>query len=416
MPSNDPLLNAATDWAVIAIFGVVYLGMFLGGLPRLRLDRSGVALLGAIAVIAVSGMGVVEAAQAIDLPTILLLFAFMVISAQMRLGGFYATLTQRVGALPLSDNALLAALIAVAAALSAVFSNDVVCLAMTPIVARLCLRRGANPLPFLIGLACAANIGSAATLIGNPQNMLIGSVLRLDFAGYARAAGVPVLISLVLLWGWLVCVPHVRVEPLPATDRRSSDPPLDMWQTTKGLVVAGALMGLFLFRDGPHEVMALVGAALLLLSRRLASAEFLRLVDWPLLILFMGLFVVNHAFERTGLSAQAVAWLAGQGVRLTDPGPLMVVGVVLSNLVSNVPAVMLLLPHLSGEPGAGVLLALATTFAGNLLLVGSIANLIVVDLARAQGIVIDWRRHAVVGTPVTLLSLGVIWIWLRWGA
>ncbi|MBN9371838.1 MULTISPECIES: SLC13 family permease [unclassified Hydrogenophaga] len=416
MPSNDPLLNAATDWAVIAIFGVVYLGMFLGGLPRLRLDRSGVALLGAIAVIAVSGMGVAEAAQAIDLPTILLLFAFMVISAQMRLGGFYAALTQRVGALPLSDNALLAALIAVAATLSAVFSNDVVCLAMTPIVARLCLRRGANPLPFLIGLACAANIGSAATLIGNPQNMLIGSVLRLDFAGYARAAVVPVLISLALLWGWLVCVPHVRVEPLPATDRRASDPPLDMWQTTKGLVVAGALMGLFLFRDGPHEVMALVGAALLLLSRRLASADFLRQVDWPLLILFMGLFVVNHAFERTGLSAGAVAWLAGQGVRLTDPGPLMVVGVVLSNLVSNVPAVMLLLPHLSGEPGAGVLLALVTTFAGNLLLVGSIANLIVADLARAQGIVIDWRRHAVVGAPVTLLSLGVIWIWLRWGA
>mgnify|MGYP001142790456 FL=1 len=416
MPSNDPLLNAATDWAVIAIFGVVYLGMFLGGLPRLRLDRSGVALLGAIAVIAVSGMGVAEAAQAIDLPTILLLFAFMVISAQMRLGGFYAALTQRVGALPLSDNALLAALIAVAATLSAVFSNDVVCLAMTPIVARLCLRRGANPLPFLIGLACAANIGSAATLIGNPQNMLIGSVLRLDFAGYARAAVVPVLISLALLWGWLVCVPHVRVEPLPATDRRASDPPLGMWQTTKGLVVAGALMGLFLFRDGPHEVMALVGAALLLLSRRLASADFLRQVDWPLLILFMGLFVVNHAFERTGLSAGAVAWLAGQGVRLTDPGPLMVVGVVLSNLVSNVPAVMLLLPHLSGEPGAGVLLALVTTFAGNLLLVGSIANLIVADLARAQGIVIDWRRHAVVGAPVTLLSLGVIWIWLRWGA
>ncbi len=415
MPSTDPLIHAAADWAVIVVFGVVYLGMFLGGLPRLRLDRSGVALLGAVAVIAISGMGVVEAAEAIDLPTILLLFAFMVISAQMRLGGFYAAVTRRVGELPLSDAALLAALIAVAAVLSAVFSNDVVCLAMTPIVARLCLRRGANPLPFLIGLACAANIGSAATLIGNPQNMLIGSVLRLDFAGYARAALVPVLVSLVLLWGWLVCVPHERLEPLPPRDRRSEDPPLDVWQTTKGLVVAGALMGLFLFRDGPHEVMALVGAALLLLSRRLASAEFMKLVDWPLLILFMGLFVVNHAFEQTGLAAAAVAWLAGHGVHLTSPGPLMVVGVVLSNLVSNVPAVMLLLPHLSDDPGAGVLLALVTTFAGNLLLVGSIANLIVADLARAQGIVIDWKRHATVGVPVTLLSLGVIWIWLRWG-
>ncbi len=413
MASSDPLFVAAADWAVVFIFGVVYLGMFLGGLPRLRLDRSGVALLGAIAVIAISGMGVVEAAEAVDLPTILLLFAFMVISAQMRLGGFYAAVTRRVGALPLSDSALLGALIAVSALLSAVFSNDVICLAMTPIVARLCVRRGTNPLPFLIGLACAANIGSAATLIGNPQNMLIGSVLRLDFAGYARTAFVPVLISLVVLWGWLVCVPHAPVEPYPVIDRRSEDPPFNLWQTIKGLVVAGVLMGLFLFHDGPHEVMALLGAALLLLSRRLASAEFMKLVDWPLLILFMGLFVVNHAFEQTGLSAQAVAWLAGHGVRLGDPGPLLVVGVVLSNLVSNVPAVMLLLPHLAGEPGAGVMLALVTTFAGNLLLVGSIANLIVADLARQQGIVIDWKRHAIVGIPVTLLSLGVIWIWLR---
>lgn len=410
---TDPLYSAMTDWAVVVIFGVVYLGMFLGGLPRLRLDRSGVALLGAIGVIAVTGMGVVEAAQAVDLPTILLLFAFMVISAQMRMGGFYAAVTRRVGALPLHDGALLGALIAVAALLSAVFSNDVVCLAMTPVVARLCMRRGSNPLPFLLGLACAANIGSAATLIGNPQNMLIGSVLRLDFAGYTREALVPVLISLVVLWGWLVCVPHKRDEPLAAREPVADDPPLDLWQTTKGLCVAGVLMFLFLTREGPHEVLALVGAALLLLSRRLASAEFMKLVDWPLLILFIGLFVVNHAFEQTGLSAEAVAWLGGQGVHLTDPGPLLVLGAVLSNLVSNVPAVMLLLPHLSAEPGTGVLLALVTTFAGNLLLVGSIANLIVADLARAQGIVIDWKRHAIVGIPVTLLSLGVIWIWLR---
>jgi Na+/H+ antiporter NhaD/arsenite permease-like protein len=413
MTATDPLFVAAADWAIVFIFGVVYLGMFLGGLPRLRLDRSGVALLGAIAVIAISGMGVVEAAEAVDLPTILLLFAFMVISAQMRLGGFYAAVTRRVGALPVSDPALLGALIAVAALLSAVFSNDVICLAMTPIVARLCLRRGTNPLPFLIGLACAANIGSAATLIGNPQNMLIGSVLRLDFADYARTAVVPVLISLGVLWGWLVCVPHAAVDPLPVIDRRSEDPPFNLWQTVKGLAVAGALMGLFLFHDGPHEIMALLGAALLLLSRRLASAEFMKLVDWPLLILFMGLFVVNHAFEQTGLSAQAVAWLGERGVRLGDPGPLLVVGVALSNLVSNVPAVMLLLPHLASEPGAGVMLALVTTFAGNLLLVGSIANLIVADLARQQGILIDWKRHAIVGIPVTLLSLGVIWIWMR---
>ncbi|MDP2074831.1 anion transporter [Hydrogenophaga sp.] len=411
---------AATDWGIVAVFATVYLGMFLGGLPRLKLDRSGVALLGAIAVIALAGIPVEDAARAIDLPTIVLLFAFMVVSAQMRLGGFYAALTRRVGAMPLSRSGLLAVLIFVAGALSAVFSNDIVCLAMTPVVARLCLQRGINPMPFLIGLACAANIGSAATLIGNPQNMLIGSVLQLPFAGYVRQALPPVLIGLVVLWGWLAYGPGAGAGagsphpcPLPEGEEVNTEPAFDIWQTTKGLVVAGALMLIFLFTDWPRDVAALVGAGVLLLSRRLHTSHFMGLVDWPLLILFMGLFVVNHAFESTGLAAQAVAWLGAQGVVLTDPGPLLVASAVLSNLVSNVPAVMLLLPHLGGGgEQAGVMLALATTFAGNLLLVASIANLIVADLARQQGIEIDWKKHAITGIPVTLMSLAVVWLWM----
>jgi Na+/H+ antiporter NhaD/arsenite permease-like protein len=198
----------------------------------------------------------------------------------------------------------------------------------------------------------------------------------------------------------------------------ADEPALDRWQSAKGLVVALVLMGVFLFTDWPREVAALVGAGVLLLSRRLHSHQMMGLVDWPLLLLlFMGLFVVNHAFEQTGLAAQAVAWLAGQGVVLADPGPLLVAGAVLSNLVSNVPAVMLLLPHLGSDAqAAGTQLALVSTFAGNLLLVGSIANLIVVDQARQQGITLDWRQHARTGLPVTLASLLVVWAWVRWGA
>ncbi len=425
MPANV-LQHSATDWGIVAVFAVVYLGMFLGGLPRLKLDRSGVALLGAIAVIGLSGLPVEDAARSVDLPTIVLLFAFMVVSAQMRLGGFYGAVTRRVGAMPLSRNGLLAALIVVSGALSAVFSNDIICLAMTPVVARLCLQRGMNPLPFLIGLACAANIGSAATLIGNPQNMLIGSVLQLPFGGYVRQALPPVAIGLLLLWLWLAYGSGARTASGPegaqtpfaaVAEAPPEEPPFDRWQTAKGLVVAGALMLIFLFTDWPRDVAALVGAGLLLLSRRLHSSHVLGLIDWPLLLLFMGLFVVNHAFETTGLAAQAVAWLGTQGVHLADPGPLLVAGAVLSNLVSNVPAVMLLLPHLGGSgEQAGVMLALVTTFAGNLLLVGSIANLIVADLARQQGIVIDWKRHAITGIPVTLLTLAVVWGWMRFVA
>ena len=411
-----PAATPAADWGVIAVFAIVYLGMFLGGLPRLKLDRAGVALLGAIAMIAITGMPLEGAARAVDLPTLVLLFAFMVVSAQMRLGGFYTAVTRQVGGLALSPRGLLAALITVAGALSAVFSNDIVCLAMTPVVARICLQRGLPPLPYLVGLACAANIGSAATLIGNPQNMLIGSVLKLDFAGYTRQALPPVLASLALLWAWLAYRPGAALDPAPAADRATPSyddlPAFDPWQSIKGLTVAGTLMLVFLLTDLPRDVAALVGAGLLLLSRRLHSSHVMGFVDWQLLILFIGLFVVNHAFEATGLAAAAVGWLGGHGIHLGQPGPLLVLGLGLSNLVSNVPAVMLLLPHL-GEAGpqAGVLLALASTFAGNLLLVGSIANLIVVDLARRQGIQIDWREHAHIGLPVTLATTAILWVW-----
>jgi Na+/H+ antiporter NhaD/arsenite permease-like protein len=412
LPPLELLGHGARDWGIVTVFGVVYLGMFLGGLPRLKLDRSGVALLGAIAVIAFTGQSVEDAARAVDLPTIVLLFAFMVVSAQMRLGGFYTAVTRRVAALPLSRSGLLAVLILVAGGLSAVFSNDVVCLAMTPMVARLCLQRGINPLPFLVGLACAANIGSAATLIGNPQNMLIGSVMRLHFADYLRQALPPVGMCLLLLWLLLAWGPGsrntVEVKSALPADPADEEPDFDAFQSAKGLAVATLLLLIFLFTDWPRDVAALVGAGVLLLSRRLHSAHVMGFVDWQLLLLF----VVNQAFESTGLAADAVAWLATQGVHLNEPGPLLVAGVLLSNLVSNVPAVMLLLPHLQGD-SAGVMLALVSTLAGNLLLVGSIANLIVADLARKSGIDIGWKQHARIGVPVTLATLLLVWAWMR---
>jgi Na+/H+ antiporter NhaD/arsenite permease-like protein len=183
----------------------------------------------------------------------------------------------------------------------------------------------------------------------------------------------------------------------------------------KGMLVATSLMVIFLFTDWDRDVAALVGAGVLLLSRRLHSAEVMGTVDWQLLLLFIGLFIVNHAFQETGLAAAAVQQLAQWDVHLHQPATLLVLGSALSNLVSNVPAVMLLLPHLPPPPGAqtaGMLLALASTFAGNLLLVGSIANLIVIGLAEKAGISIDWKQHARVGLPVTGMSL--VFLWLCW--
>ena len=392
---------------VTAIFAIVYLGMILGGLPFLQLDRTGVALLGAIAIVALEALTPEQAAASIHLPTLLLLFSFMVISAQMRLGGFYGWVTLRIAALPVSPAALLAATMGVIAVLSAVFSNDVVCLAVAPVLADASRRRGLDPVPYLIALACAANIGSAATLIGNPQNMLIGQVLGLPFGGYFLEAIVPVVVGLGIAWALISL--NLKKKNFPETGTKGEEK-LDLWQSAKGLAVAAALVIVFLFTDVPREVAALTGAGLLLMSRRLHSSKMLGLVDWELLVLFIGLFVVNHAFAQTGLGEKAMTELAARGVPLAERGPLFGATLVLSNLVSNVPAVMLLLPAAT-EPFSGPMLALVSTLAGNLFIVGSIANIIVVDAARRRGIVINWRTHAKTGVPVTIATLAVTAVW-----
>jgi Na+/H+ antiporter NhaD/arsenite permease-like protein len=408
---------------VVVIFLIVYAGMILGGLPFLQLDRTGIALLGAIALITFDAVGLEEAAQAVDLPTIILLFSFMVLSAQMRLGGFYDAVTRALGASALSPPQLLGALMAIVAVLSAVFSNDIVCLAVAPVLIQTCARRGLDPVPYLLALACAANIGSAATLIGNPQNILIGQSLRLSFPGYFVEALPPVALGLAAAWAIIAW--HTRGRwALPDGDLAASgrllqngndaEAPFDAWQTAKGLTVAAVLLIAFVFAPWPREHVALTAAGVLLMSRQLHSSKMLGLVDWELLVLFIGLFVVNHALHQTGMPDRVVADLRAAGVDLHHPGPLFASTLVLSNIVSNVPAVMLLLP-LATHPLAGPVLALTSTLAGNLLIVGSIANIIVVDSAARRGVRIDWRRHARIGVPVTLATLAITagYLWLR---
>ncbi len=409
------------EMTILAIFVVVYLGMLLGGLPFLSLDRTGIALLGAIALIGVGALSLEEAWGAMHAPTLILLFAFMVLSAQLRMSGFYTWVTHKTGHLPLTPPRLLAALIVIVAALSAVFSNDVVCLAMAPVLIDVCLARRLNPVPFLLALACSANVGSALTLIGNPQNMLIGEKLKLSFAGYLLEAAIPVLLGLFVVWAliawrssgrWMLDADDAATDAVPAHIEPA--PRVDRWQTGKGLLVAAAVFVLFLFASAPREVIALTAAGVLMTSRHLHSRKMLGLVDWQLLVLFIGLFVVNHALEKSGLMQQLVERVAAGGVDMHQPFALFVSSFVLSNIVSNVPAVMLLLPVATHEL-AGPLLALASTLAGNLLIVGSIANIIVVDVARGRGVQIDWKRHAVIGVPVTLATLAIAWgyLWLR---
>lgn len=368
---------------------------------------------GAIILLAAGRLTTSEVWAAVNVPTMALLFGLMIVSAQFRLSGFYSYLVRRLAIIQLSPRVLLALLIILVGALSALLANDIVCLAVTPVLVESCIRRKLDPKPFLLALACAANVGSAATLIGNPQNMLIGQVLHLSFSGYLLDALIPSALGLAVTWTVIALITgdHWRLEELLPVSVKT--PPFSSWQTGKGLAILGIVVVFFLVAPWPREMVALAAAGILLLSRRMRSREILGLIDWQFLILFMALFVVNYAMQASGDLDQLKELTASAGVDLKNPFWLFGICAVLSNLVSNVPAVMLLLPS-SNHPLAGTILALSSTLAGNLLVVGSIANIIVLDGASRLGVRISWREHARVGVPVTLLTLALAAGWLWW--
>ncbi|NOZ79537.1 MAG: anion transporter [Acidobacteria bacterium] len=398
---------------VLAVFLFVYAGMMLGNFPGLALDRTGIAIVGAIALVVGGVMTPAHAWNQIDVNTMAVLFGLMLISAQLRLGGFYTAVTRRFGRAAVGPWALMALLVAVAGLLSALLSNDIVCLAAAPVVLEITYRRNLNPVPYLLALALAANTGSAATLIGNPQNILVGEHFHLSFARYLVDGGVPALLGLVLVWVFVIVVwrEHLHGWPAGKESRTGPMPEPSRWHTVKGLAVLAIVVLFFLAGSPPRAVVALGAGAILLVNRKLTSRRLFGLVDWDLLLLFIGLFVVTHALVATGLAARGVHLLASWGLPLGEPLGLATVTLISSNVFSNVPAVMLLLPGVAGN-GAAVILALVSTFAGNLLLVGSIANIIVASAASTSGITISWRDHARVGIPLTiaLCALAVAWL------
>ena len=387
----------------LALFAGTYVGLALGRLPGLALDRTGIALLGAVAFLATGLMSLDEAKAAVDGPTMAVLFGLMLLSAQYRVAGLYTAIGRRVAAAA-SPRRLLAGVIVVTALLSAVLTNDVVCFALTPLIGAALLRTRLDPFPFLVAIACASNIGSACTPIGNPQNILIAQRLGLPFLPFLAACGLPVLVSLAFCYWWCARLIRERTDVTPVAPPDDQGQPFDRLQAAKAIACTAGAIALFL-TPVPAYLTALGVAGIVLASRRLRTPQFLGLVDWHLLTLFVGLFVVVRGLELSGWTAAADRALHEAGADVATPALLVPVSAVLSNLVSNVPAVMLLLPFLGDQPATGHGLALASTLAGNAWLLGRIANLIVVVQAERLGIPISARRHLAVGLPVTLVSL-----------
>ncbi|TLS78034.1 anion transporter [Mariprofundus erugo] len=405
------------DYLTLAIFALSYVGLALGRVPGLALDRTGIALIGAVLMVVSGALAADRAFAAVDMSTMLLLYALMIFSAQFRLGGFYTQVVLKMAPLLANPVHFLGGVMAGSALMSALLVNDVVCLALTPVIIHCCRRASVVPVPHLLGLALASNIGSATTLIGNPQNMLLGQVGRLDFAAFTLWSLPPALMALVA--SFLLLVKLYRCELLPAgvpvrgavqAGDTAELPGFDRWQSGKGGLLLLLLVALF-FTDVPREWSALGLAALLLASRRMHTRSMLGLVDWHLLTLFAALFVLNAGFAAAGWLPALGRWMMAAGIHLDQHGTLIVAASLLSNLISNVPACMLLFPLLPDTAQSWYLLAATTTYAGNFFLIGSIANLIVVTQARQMGVVIGFGEHARVGIPATVVALLGLFGW-----
>ncbi len=399
---------------VLATFVAVYLGMALGRWPGLKIDRTGIALLGAIVLFAAGPVSAEQVLAAIDFPTLIVLFGLMVLSAQFAACGFYDRVAAGIASTDARPATILLVVIVVAGLLSAILANDVVVWAITPLLCRGLIARGLDPRPFLIALTGAANAGSAATLIGNPQNILIGSVGQLEFWSFAAACTPPAIaglaaVWLVVHWQWrdALAARPVNGEALPV-------PPVQRSALLKACFWTIVLMAGFTTPIS-HTTTVLVVAGALLVSRTMATKQLLGLVDWHLLVLFGGLFVVTAALADTGLPAIAVERLEQAGLlpdRLAVLAPLALVG---SNTIGNVPIVMLILGILPDLPdGALYALASLSTLAGNLLIIGSLANIITVERAREAGVRLGFLEHAKAGIPMTLLAqaLAILWLYL----
>lgn len=394
----------------VAVFVLVYLGMALGRWPGLALDRTGVALTGAIVLVAAGGADAALVAASVDFTTLAILFALMVLSAQFAASGFFEWCAGAIAATPASPARILATVIAVAGGLSAVLTNDVVVWAMTPVLVRGLLARGLDPRPYVIALAMAANAGSAATLIGNPQNLLIAGAGKLAFWPFLAACGVPALAGLVLVYA-VIRFACVLKDASGTAPRAPAVAAPDRAALAKGVLAAAAVIAVFTL-PVERAPWTLAVAGLLLLSRRLTTRRMLSLVDWHLLLLFAALFVVTGALAASGATAMALELVGAEALR--TPGALALASVLGSNTIGNVPLVMLVLASgLALGPGELYALALFSTFSGNLLVVGSLANIIAVERAAAEGAVIGFRDYARLGVPVTLMSLAFAFAWVR---
>ena len=397
----------------ILIFAITYLVLAIGRLPGFRVDRTGAAIIGASFMVGVNALSLDEAYRAINLDTIILLFGMMIVVANLQLSGFFSLVAERVVEHAHSPFLLLTAIVAVSGIFSAFFVNDTMCLVLTPLVIEIAGALRRNPVPYLLAVAMAANIGSVATITGNPQNMMIGSFSGIPYRDFLATLA-PVAAAGLVLAVAIIFIGYRREFATPETvnvEKRAVE--VDRGLMWKSLAVAIAMIVMF-FVGWPVPKVAIVAGAVLLITRRVRPEKVYQRIDWPLLVMFAGLFIVIAGVEKTSLETELAAWAGG--LHLDNTFLLSGVAAVLSNIVSNVPAVLVFKPlvtHLADPRRAWLVLAMSSTLAGNLTVVGSVANLIVIQQA-SDRVKIGFWEYFRVGAPLAVMTILLGAAWIAW--
>jgi Na+/H+ antiporter NhaD/arsenite permease-like protein len=398
----------------LAIGAATLAAIAVGEIPRLRMNRATLAVVGATALLASGRRTLPEAYASVDGDTLVLLFAMMVLNANLRLAGFFERSAPLLAGAARTPLRLLAVTVALSAGLSALLLNDTVALGLTPLVLGMARATGLSPLPFLMAVATAANVGSSATTIGNPQNMIVGAASGISFSRFSAILAPQALAGCVVVWGVLAVVYRRELAPRALSPRFERLREVDADLLRKSLAATALLLALLL-GGAPVPLAALTAASMLLVTRRLAPERVFAEIDWSLLVFFAALFVVSDAIDAAlgacGLHDALGAWV--------DSGTagLALVTAALSNVVSNVPAVLLLRGAVGrlADPEHGFLvLAMASTLAGNLTLLGSVANLIVAELARRERVELSFAEYLRAGLPITIATLALGTAWMSW--
>jgi Na+/H+ antiporter NhaD/arsenite permease-like protein len=388
-------------------------GIAIGRTPKIKLNRAGIALIGASLLVLFGVQDIQSAWQLIDGEIIVLLLGLMIVNTVLTYAKFFRLMTRITVRSARNTLSLLSSLVFTSGVLSAFFLNDTLVLMLTPLVLAVTQAFKRNPVPYLLALAMSANIGSVAAMTGNPQNLIVGLRSGIGFLPFLTALAPVAFLGLVALIGILILV-----YPKEFIGVKLESPELETLDLSPRLLIrtiAIALLMLTAFVAGYSvPAVALIAAAAMLIFGRSPSDNVLAAIDWNLLVLFSGLFIVVGSLETTGLSAlmfDAVKPLLTGGVALLSGLTL-----VLSNILSNVPAVLLLSPaieNLGNQKRDWLTVAMSSTFAGNLTLLGSVANLIVVEIARKQGVEVSFMTYLKVGLPVTLATLVIGILYLK---